>query len=42
MEKGQIVEDGRHEDLLRREGPYATLYYQQVGIPFNPAQGARS
>ena len=38
MEKGQIVEDGRHDDLLRRDGPYATLYYQQVGIPVDTAR----
>ncbi|MFO0075506.1 MAG: ABC transporter transmembrane domain-containing protein [Cyanobacteriota bacterium] len=32
MEKGQIIEDGRHEELLRAGGSYATLYLQQVGI----------
>jgi len=31
MEKGQIIEDGRHEELLRAGGSYATLYMQQVG-----------
>ena len=32
MEKGQIIEDGRHEELLRAGGSYATLYLQQVGV----------
>lgn len=31
MEKGRIIEDGSHHDLLRRGGAYATLYAQQVG-----------
>lgn len=35
MERGRIIEDGRHEDLLRQGGSYANLYYQQVGIPTN-------
>jgi ATP-binding cassette, subfamily B, bacterial len=29
MEKGRLVEAGRHEDLLARDGLYATLYRQQ-------------
>jgi HlyB family type I secretion system ABC transporter len=33
MESGRIVEDGRHGELIRLGGSYATLYYQQVGIP---------
>ena len=33
MEGGRIVEDGRHGELIRLGGSYATLYYQQVGIP---------
>src|SRR5579864_4471944 len=30
IEKGRIVEDGRHDELLRRAGPYATLHRAQV------------
>jgi len=33
MEGGRIIEDGRHGELIRLGGSYATLYYQQVGIP---------
>ena len=33
MESGRIIEDGRHGELIRLGGSYATLYYQQVGIP---------
>jgi ATP-binding cassette subfamily B protein len=29
LEKGHLVEAGRHEDLLARDGLYATLYRQQ-------------
>jgi ABC-type bacteriocin/lantibiotic exporter with double-glycine peptidase domain len=32
MEGGRIIEDGRHGELIRLGGSYATLYYQQVGI----------
>lgn len=32
MQGGRIVEDGRHGELIRLGGSYATLYYQQVGI----------
>jgi ATP-binding cassette subfamily B protein len=29
VEGGRIVERGRHEDLLRADGPYARLYWEQ-------------
>jgi ATP-binding cassette subfamily B multidrug efflux pump len=31
MEKGRIVEDGSHEELLRRGGLYASLWARQSG-----------
>ena len=31
MEKGSIVEDGSHEELLRRGGLYASLWARQSG-----------
>lgn len=31
MDQGVVVEDGSHEELLQRQGAYATLYSQQVG-----------
>jgi ATP-binding cassette subfamily B protein len=31
MEAGQILEDGDHATLLRRDGPYARLWRRQVG-----------
>ena len=30
LEKGEIVERGTHEDLLKTEGHYATLYERQL------------
>jgi subfamily B ATP-binding cassette protein HlyB/CyaB len=32
LENGQIVEDGSHDDLLRSNGRYATLYKLQGGL----------
>jgi len=31
MDQGVVVEDGSHEELIQRQGAYATLYAQQVG-----------
>jgi ATP-binding cassette, subfamily B, bacterial len=32
LEQGQIVEQGRHDDLLRRGGAYARLWRVQAGL----------
>jgi ATP-binding cassette subfamily B protein len=32
MDSGKVVEEGRHEDLLRRGGLYARLARLQFGI----------
>jgi subfamily B ATP-binding cassette protein HlyB/CyaB len=32
VERGRIVEDGKHEELLRTGGRYATLYRMQAGL----------
>jgi len=32
IERGRIVEDGSHEDLIRRSGRYADLHRMQAGI----------
>lgn len=32
LESGRILEDGAHDELLRRGGRYATLYRMQAGI----------
>lgn len=31
MDKGKIIEDGSHEELLRKNGVYASLWHRQVG-----------
>ena len=31
LENGRIVEQGRHEELITRGGPYAQLWNRQVG-----------
>jgi ATP-binding cassette subfamily B protein len=32
MDRGRIAEQGRHEDLLDRQGIYASLWRVQTGI----------
>jgi ATP-binding cassette, subfamily B, bacterial HlyB/CyaB len=32
IERGRLVEDGNHEDLIRSNGRYAKLHYLQAGI----------
>jgi ATP-binding cassette, subfamily B, bacterial HlyB/CyaB len=32
IERGRIVEDGSHDDLIRSDGRYAKLHYLQAGI----------
>jgi subfamily B ATP-binding cassette protein HlyB/CyaB len=32
IERGRIVEDGTHDDLIRSNGRYAKLHYLQAGI----------
>ena len=31
LERGQIVESGRHEELIERKGLYYAMWRQQVG-----------
>lgn len=38
MEKGQVIEQGRHEELLQRKGQYAHLYALQSGHSVQAAQ----
>lgn len=37
LEKGSIIEQGRHEQLLEQGGYYATVYHHQYG-DFNPSE----
>ena len=39
MEEGDVVETGRHEDLLERAGAYARLYQAQFSGPENSEEG---
>jgi ATP-binding cassette subfamily B protein/subfamily B ATP-binding cassette protein MsbA len=32
LEAGQVVEEGRHEELLKQGGLYTKLYHQQMGL----------
>ena len=32
LDKGEIVERGKHEELLERNGVYTKLYYQQGAV----------
>jgi len=32
IERGRIVEDGSHDELIRSNGRYAKLHYLQAGI----------
>jgi ATP-binding cassette subfamily B multidrug efflux pump len=42
MDQGQIVEEGRHEDLIARGGLYAQLWRRQSGgfLDLEPAEAA--
>jgi ATP-binding cassette subfamily B protein len=31
LERGRVVESGRHEDLLAKKGLYSAMWRQQVG-----------
>jgi ATP-binding cassette subfamily B multidrug efflux pump len=32
LENGQIIEDGAHADLLKRDGKYSKLWNKQTGL----------
>jgi subfamily B ATP-binding cassette protein HlyB/CyaB len=32
LERGRLIEDGTHDELIRTNGRYAKLHYMQAGI----------
>jgi ATP-binding cassette, subfamily B, bacterial len=42
LERGHIVETGRHQDLVDRKGLYYAMWRQQIGERRAPAEAARS
>jgi len=36
LENGRTVEEGSHEDLLARNGPYRHLWDRQTGVVVTP------
>lgn len=42
MDKGQVVETGRHDDLLAKNGAYARLYHAQSQLNDHPPASAGS
>ena len=39
MDRGRLVAQGRHEDLLHESGLYAEIYYSQLESPISAADG---
>jgi len=42
LERGHIVETGRHQDLVERKGLYYAMWRQQIGERRAPAEAPRS
>jgi ATP-binding cassette subfamily B protein len=38
LEKGQIVESGKHEELLTEKGLYYAMWRQQIGEKFSATE----